>query len=69
MNVKVFRIQIVFAECPCAEVCRLRPASGSLTDRLRKEMRHGRDANRTPPDLPGVTLGMATAFHNCPERN
>ena len=69
MNVNVFHVQLVFLQCPWANLCRLRPPLDRLGDRLRREMRHGRDANRTPVDLPGVTIDMVTACHDCPERN
>jgi hypothetical protein len=36
---------------------------------LRDEMRYGRDTNRGPMKAPGVTVGMAAAYQECPDRN
>jgi len=69
MNVTVLHLQIVILECPLAEVCRLRPPLDGLADRLRREMQHGREHNRRPDDLPGVTANMADAFCHCPVHN
>lgn len=69
MNVTVLQVQIVIFECPCAKACRVQTPPDHLAERLRKEMCYGQDSNRESVNLPGVTIDMATAFHNCPIRN
>ena len=40
-----------------------------LAARLRREACCGRDCREFDFTLPGVTVGMVAAFHECPERN
>ena len=69
MSIVAFHVQIVVPHCPCrATCCDRRPLHG-LAEQLRSEMRYGRDHRRRPTILPGVTVGMAVAFGDCPERN
>lgn len=61
MNVIVFQTQIIVLECPCAQTCRLRPPLDDLAERLRREMRHGRDYDRGPTD-PLVATGALAGY-------
>jgi hypothetical protein len=62
VNVTVLQVQIVIVECPCAKVCRLHTPPDELAERLRKEMRYGRDAGREPAFPRGAIDNFAAAF-------
>jgi hypothetical protein len=69
MNIAIFHCQLISVECPCTKACRVRPPLDDLAERLRDEMRCGRDAGHRPAKAPGVTADMAAAFRECPTRN
>jgi hypothetical protein len=65
MNIIV--LQIVIFECPCAQVCRLRPPLDDLAERLRREMWHGRDPDPTDPSV--VTIDTPAGFSDLFQHN
>jgi hypothetical protein len=60
--VNVTILQIIFLECPCAKCCRLRPPLDELTERLRREVRHGRDCEPAEPSV--VTVDTPAGFYD-----
>ncbi len=67
MSMMAVRLEVVVVPCPCVQPCRGRSPLDESAERLRAEMRHGRDQRSTP--FPGVTVRMVAAFCECPQRN
>lgn len=69
MNVTVLQVQVVIIECSCAKACPLQSPLDDLAERLRREMRYGRDASRPPVNLRGVTGNKSAVYEAVPTRN
>jgi hypothetical protein len=61
MNVTFHHVQIIVIECPLAEACRLRRPLDDLAERLRREMRYGRDCET---DSSAATVNPSADFHD-----
>lgn len=66
MSVMVLRIDVILIGSDTPP-CRSRSPLDELTERLRAEMRHGRDYR--PTTCPGVAVGVVAALGECTERN
>jgi hypothetical protein len=69
MNVTVLQVQVVIIECPCARACPLQSPLDDLAERLRQEMRYGRDASRRPMNLTGMTGDRPTIRETVPTQS
>ena len=69
MTVIALQVQIVVPRCCGRETCSGRSPLQGLADRLRNEMRYGRDRLHRSTVLPNVAIGIAVAFYEYPERN
>jgi len=62
MSIVALQVQIVAPCCPCSDACCSRSPLHELAERLRDEMRYGRDYHRRPITSPSVTVGLVVAF-------